>query len=494
MRRSAELVIALAGALALVAAPPARAQVISPGKLSAPHADLEGMRNCTECHELGKAGADDRRCLTCHAPLARRIAAGRGLHARFRNQQCAACHKEHFGRDFELVRFDPRSFDHARTGFRLAPSHARMECRDCHAPASITAPDVRAYASRTGTLATTWLGVETTCTGCHRDDSPHGDQFAGRTCESCHDDETWESAPRFEHGEARFILTGLHRRVECEACHRAVAASPIAVVRYRPLEFRACVSCHRDPHGGAMQGACESCHDTDGWRRVDRKAVENRFDHDRTGFRLVGRHAELTCESCHSAGATRPDDVRLRYRDRAGTATYPRPIADACVSCHVDPHAGVFDEPGGGTPGCDDCHGSDVWLPSRYDLARHEAESRFPLTGAHLAVSCVGCHRSEALGQTTFTVRFASTECRDCHAADDPHGGQFEDRRCEDCHGTESFADVAFDHSTTRFPLDAAHVEVPCASCHIETSTADGPPTVRYTGLGTACRDCHGGT
>ena len=139
MRRSAELVIALAGALALVAAPPARAQVISPGKLSAPHADLEGMRNCTECHELGKAGADDRRCLACHAPLARRIAAGRGLHARFRNQQCAACHKEHFGRDFELVRFDPRGFDHARTGFRLSPSHARMECRDCHAPASITA-------------------------------------------------------------------------------------------------------------------------------------------------------------------------------------------------------------------------------------------------------------------------------------------------------------------------------------------------------------------
>ena len=486
-------VTAFAAALTIAAPRPAHAQVISPGKLSAPHANLEGMRNCTQCHELGKPGADDRKCLSCHAPLARRIAAGRGLHNRLRNQSCAACHKEHFGRDFQLVRFDPRAFDHARTGFRLSPSHARAACRDCHTPASITAPDVRAYAGRTGTLATTWLGVETTCTGCHRDDSPHGDQFAGRTCESCHGEETWESAPGFDHGEARFILTGLHRRVECAACHRSVAASPVAVVRYRPLEFRACVSCHRDPHGGAMQGTCESCHDTDGWRRVDRKAVETRFDHDRTGFRLIGRHAELACESCHDAGAARAEDVRIRYRDRAGTATYPRPIAEACAACHLNPHDSAFAR-AGVAPGCDSCHGADAWMPSLYDLARHERESRFRLTGAHLVVSCNGCHRSEALGQSTFTVRLESTDCHRCHAADDPHAGQFDDRSCETCHVTESFTDVALDHSTTRFPLDAAHVDVPCASCHVETSTAGGPPTVRYTGLGTACRDCHGGT
>jgi hypothetical protein len=493
MRRGGELVIALSGALALASASPARAQVISPGKLSAPHAHLEGVRNCTACHELGTAGADDRKCLECHATLARRIDARRGLHARFRGQPCAGCHKEHFGRDFELVRFDRRTFDHARTGFRLSPSHARAACRDCHSPTWITAPDVRAYAARTGTLSTTWLGVETTCTGCHRDDSPHGEQFAGRACESCHEDETWESAPRFDHARARFLLTGVHQRVDCAACHPSLAASPVAAVRYRPLEYRACASCHRDPHGGAMQGTCESCHDTDGWRRVDRRAVESRFDHDRTGFRLVGRHAELACESCHLATAARPEDVRIRYRDRAGSATYPRPVADACAACHLDPHAGAFAE-GGGAPDCESCHGVDAWTPSLYDLARHARESRFALTGAHLAVSCAGCHRNEALGQTGFTIRLAETECRACHAADDPHAGQFAGRPCEDCHVTESFADLVFDHATTRFALDAAHAGVPCASCHVETSTVGDTPTVRYTGLGTACRDCHGGT
>jgi hypothetical protein len=478
--------------LALFAAP-ARAQVISPGKLSAAHADLEGMRSCTECHELGKPGADDARCLSCHTTLSRRVAAGRGLHARLKSQACAACHKEHFGRDFQLVRFEPRTFDHDRTGFRLSPSHAGAACRDCHAPATITSPDVRAWASRTGTLDSTWLGVETTCTGCHRDDSPHGDQFAGRACESCHGEDSWESAPGFDHDAARFVLTGLHRRVDCAGCHPSVAASAVSVVRWRPVEFGACATCHRDPHGGAMQGTCETCHDTNGWRRVDRKAVESRFDHDRTRFSLLGAHGRLSCEGCHAPGAERPAGIAIRYRGGTRTATYPRPVSEACASCHLDAHDGAFAGEGGG-PDCESCHGNDEWTPSAYDLDRHARESRYALTGAHLVVACDGCHRNEALGQTTFTVRPDAADCRACHAADDPHGGQFEDRTCESCHGTASFTSVEFDHSTTRFALDGAHADVACASCHVETSTADGPPMVRYTGLGTACRDCHGGT
>jgi uncharacterized paraquat-inducible protein A len=41
---------------------------ISPGELSAAHAGLEGMSNCTRCHAMGKAIANHK-CLDCHQEL-----------------------------------------------------------------------------------------------------------------------------------------------------------------------------------------------------------------------------------------------------------------------------------------------------------------------------------------------------------------------------------------------------------------------------------------
>ena len=64
MRNAAAfLLLVLATSLA---ASPLHAQLISPGKLSAAHAELEGMRQCTQCHELGQRGASAQRCLGCH--------------------------------------------------------------------------------------------------------------------------------------------------------------------------------------------------------------------------------------------------------------------------------------------------------------------------------------------------------------------------------------------------------------------------------------------
>src|SRR5512134_2620274 len=97
----------------------ARGQLISPGKLSSAHEELEGVRACTNCHELRKTGASNAKCLSCHDPLAARITAGRGYHAKLAQQPCAECHEEHFGREFKLVRLDADSFDHARTGYAL---------------------------------------------------------------------------------------------------------------------------------------------------------------------------------------------------------------------------------------------------------------------------------------------------------------------------------------------------------------------------------------
>ena len=58
-----ELPVVLGAFLLLVSGAPLGAQIISPGKLSAAHASLDGMTNCTQCHELGKKGASDAKCL-----------------------------------------------------------------------------------------------------------------------------------------------------------------------------------------------------------------------------------------------------------------------------------------------------------------------------------------------------------------------------------------------------------------------------------------------
>lgn len=470
----------------------AHAQLISPGKLSAAHAEIEGIRNCTQCHVLRKPGISPDLCLACHAPLRARVEAGRGYHAALPGRDCAACHKEHFGADFALVRLDTLRFRHDSTGYALEGRHADAGCRACHAPARVAAADVRAYASEHETLGRTFLGLPTECATCHAEDDPHGGQFEGRACTECHDTGGWVGANGFDHDRAAFALTGRHRVVECAGCHRAPAgAGATPVVRYEGVSSARCTDCHTDEHGGAMPGRCETCHDTRGWERVDRRRVESTFDHRATGFVLEGAHAGAECAACHAARVDEGSGVRIRVRPGSERRAFPAPLIErgACFSCHVDPHAAAFDDRED-RGDCLACHGQAAWLPAAFDAARHDLETAFPLEGAHRVVACVGCH-GETAGTAPDFRRSAST-CSDCHAQTDPHGGQFVGRECDACHAMETFRVAAFDHARTRFPLEGGHRDAPCASCHVPE--ADAPdPVIRYRPLGTECIDCHRG-
>jgi len=519
-------------AATLLALSPARgeAQLLSPGRLARAHASVEGLRNCTSCHELGRSGVSAERCLDCHEPVRQRIASGRGYHATVPPDDCASCHQEHLGTDFELVRLDEGSFDHSTTGYDLELSHARVECRDCHEPSHVADPAVRSALSEGGALDRTFLGLATTCEGCHRGDSPHAGEFTARGCNECHDPGEWEASPLFDHSATAFPLEGLHAPVACAECHGTGSDA-----RYQTLSFGTCNGCHADPHVGAMAGSCATCHSTGGWTRVAAAAVGSAFDHTRTSFTLRGVHAEAECTACHRPSRP-PRSERIAMSYRAGTAdrTYPRPVADSCISCHVDSH-----EPWGTPPrwsDCASCHGETGWVPSMFGLARH-AESDFQLTGAHAATPCGACHTTEATS-SAFSLSVAARDCVGCHQADDPHEGRYADLACESCHSTSAFADVSFDHdllgdpssgcigchsaddphsgqfegsdcgschatdafaierfdhSATRFPLDGAHRDTECAGCHV----TEGPEErrfVRYTPLGVECTNCHGGT
>ena len=66
----------------------------------------------------------------------------------------------------------------------------------------------------------------------------------------------------FDHSETRFPLTGRHRRVACESCHKST-------LKDTP---RRCISCHRkdDVHRGRRPN-CEKCHVTTNWGTIRRR-------------------------------------------------------------------------------------------------------------------------------------------------------------------------------------------------------------------------------
>lgn len=471
----------------------ARSQFASPGKLSAPHEDLEGLLKCTRCHDLKKPGASEAKCLECHNPLQARLAQQKGYHATVSERTCGSCHAEHRGREMTIVDLDTTNFDHALTGFELTAKHGEVPCRDCHSPDFVTAADVRAFKQKHGSLDRTLLGLGTECSTCHEQDDPHIDQFTGRRCEECHSEASWKNAERFDHTQTRYRLTGRHRRAECSKCHKATRTRQgKLMVRFAPLEFNTCESCHKDEHGGKLEGPCTRCHSTSGWHRVRRTTVEDDFDHSNTKFALVGKHEEVECDGCHVEKDTRRQRLRITVRPSTRNFAYPHPVAEVCTSCHLDYHRNAFAAAPGGTA-CDNCHDETGWTPGQYDVARHNRDAKFSLEGAHVATPCLECHETPAEGEEATQFRITQVDCQSCHKDDDPHQSQFVESACEDCHDTRAFKIEEFDHASTRYRLDGAHEDVPCGSCHLREVGAGGSMFTRYKPLGIRCQDCHTG-
>ncbi|MBX2820839.1 MAG: hypothetical protein KTR29_14190 [Rhodothermaceae bacterium] len=481
------------GILFALSSIPLHAQLISPGDLSTVHTNLEGVNNCTQCHQLGQVGISNDKCLSCHTPIASRLEEEKGYHATIADQNCGDCHKDHFGLDFDVLRFQPETFDHDLSGFDLVGAHTTIECRSCHQPEFITSADVRTFKSAHDALEKTWLGVSAQCSYCHSSDNIHGTQFVDQDCGTCHGESEWEGIPDFDHAATSFPLTGRHQAVSCEGCHTPYEDQP-DIIHFADLPAQTCASCHTDVHQGALDPNCGTCHNTDGWDLFTADFPTEAFDHSLTGFDLVGRHAEVTCSSCHAKPAPQTTDIQITYASASLESTFPDPVSDQCISCHTDSfHGGVFeDAPGGAT--CNNCHTEQGWSPATYDLARHNEETSFALTGAHLVAPCFTCHQTENPPELVF--HFEDQRCESCHTGANPHGDQFQQDNgqvsCATCHGTNSWSmDGTFDHADTRFALIGKHATASCDGCHPVNETSSGLAIQQFTDIPLDCASCH---
>lgn len=459
--------VAALGVIWLAGVCPLIAQV-SPGSLSKAHRSLDGPLKCASCHVFG-AGSPKLKCLQCHNEIRALVREHEGYHGRVINPakgdvDCARCHTEHYGENFRIYKWETskEEFDHRQAGYPLLGHHSGLRCEQCHNASHISQADRRQI--RVHDLSQTFEGLHPACLTCHEDH--HAGQL-GPDCEKCHAVSGWKPLKSFDHSTTHFPLTGKHQQVECAKCHRALASNA-KVVQYTGLSFASCTGCHQDPHHGAFAAKCESCHDTDAWKRV---RISNGFDHAATRFPLNGKHREVACLKCHQ------------------DANFKIPVPhERCLDCHRDQHKGQFLHRADGGD-CGSCHTVTGWRPATFTEASHQATA-YPLIGKHQGLACAKCHTPVGL-DTDYRPRFQA--CVDCHR--DPHAGQFANapwaNRCEGCHTVNGFRPATFsiqDHQSCRFPLKSAHAAVACQDCHQKGRSDDG---WQFHFVNLACVGCH---
>jgi len=228
-----------------------------------------------------------------------------------------------------------------------------------------------------------------------------------------------------------------------------------------------CITCHIDEHRGQLAGKCETCHSTDKWTPA------NSFDHSKSAFSLTGKHLQVDCQKCHPLLQDRPIKSDNSYAKLKGIAHRH------CQDCHTDIHNNRFGA------NCLKCHSTTGWHGKAGKEFKHDI-TNYPLRGKHRYVQCNACHKpGRPLKIKNYSV------CRDCHS--DYHNGQFVHREqngaCEECHSVEGFSPSSFtigQHKKTKYPLQGAHLAIPCLACHKKTNRK-----IKFSYQSVRCQSCH---
>lgn len=170
---------------------------------------------CSRCHPGGDIGrVRGTTCVQCHG------ARHGGLTA------CSSCHT--------AESFAPATFKHDKA-WRKTGVHAKTACSACHPK--------KQYAKAKGTV----------CVQCHG--VKHGGQ---KRCDACHSTYGWSPIKDVSHS-SKYPLQGMHRYVDCVACHKNLqfAGTP-----------RRCVDCHADLAHEHGHTACEKCHTPRSWKII----------------------------------------------------------------------------------------------------------------------------------------------------------------------------------------------------------------------------------
>ncbi|MBE0685086.1 MAG: hypothetical protein IH585_03720 [Anaerolineaceae bacterium] len=213
-------------------------------------------------------------------------------------------------------------------------------------------------------------------------------------------------------------------------------------------------------------------------------------------FPLMGKHAELTCEGCHSgityAGLPNqcvechltvlPENHYQGVCSLCHTATgwisafFDHSVAAAtdCQSCHL------VNQPANHFPGqCSSCHSTNAWIPASFNHAvagATDCQSCHTKNkpNNHFSGQCSACHSTNAWIPANFNHAAAgATDCQSCHSGNKP-ANHFSGQ-CSACHSTNAWRPASFNH--------AAAGATDCQSCH-----SGNRPANHFAGQ---CSSCH---
>ncbi len=390
---------------------------------------------CNDCH-TNPNDFSVFTCITCHAnPETNEQHVGVNGYA-YSSPLCLACHP---------TGSTEGMFNHNETNFPLTGSHTSVDCLECHAAG--------------------FEGTPTECNACHTTDFNQASNPNHLTlglptdCASCHTTAPdWNPASFGIHNQY-YVLNGAHATIadQCVTCHNG---------DYNNTP-NTCVGCHQDDYNQTSNPShvslnfstdCASCHTESAWSPAEYSNHDQQFfpiysgAHEGTWDQCTDCHTNtnnysiFTCTTCHTSSETN--------QEHNGVNGYFYE-SSACLACHP---TGDGDE------------------------SFNHNESDFPLTGAHVNVSCIECHANG--------YENTPTACDACHTPDynqatNPnHNSLGLSTDCITCHTTApNWNPALFPVHDDYYPLLGAHaaIENQCATCH----------NGNYNNTPNTCYGCH---
>lgn len=453
---------------------------------------------CIDCHDHNQNDMDDK-----HKEVNGYI---------YESVACLDCHPTGDAEE---------GFNHNQTNFPLTGGHLSVDCASCHTEG--------------------FSGTSTFCFDCHQQDfegstNPnHTELDFQNTCDECHSTAPGWTPATFDIHDDFYPLTGGHAEVkdECFSCHESDYSNTTDV----------CYNCHTQDFNETtnpnhvqidLTNVCETCHTTNpGWKPAEFPVHDDYYT-------LEGAHASIStdCASCHNDDYTNTPNtcIGCHQADYDQTTDPPHEstgFSTDCEECHsqIAWEPSTFDHDGQYFPiysgkhkdewvNCNECHTtpSNYSMFSCIDCHEHNKTDEdehhtgvngyeyiseacyachptgdgddgfnhnmtdFPLTGAHLSVTCADCHEDGYSGTSTF--------CFDCHtdnyneSSNPDHQAINLPNVCDDCHTTNpDWQPATFPIHNDFYELTGAHESISneCAQCH------DGD----YNNTTNVCFDCH---
>lgn len=273
---------------------------------------------------------------------------------------------------------------------------------------------------------------------------------------------------------------------DCLECHEPGGGVPNTKCMDCHTEIGQQVRARKSFHGRMKTKQCIECHKDHQGRSYDSTKVnENRFNHDRTGFRLDGAHRKVKCAECHT-------DKRSRKVNRPGQTRYFG-TSPSCIGCHKEDDIHFFTGKFAKVE-CSECHNTSSWKQAL--KFNHRQETGYALIGKHARISCNECHAPNGPRSAKYDwPELKTKQCLSCHK--DHHGNKlsprFRNGNCAQCHNQNTWNIGQFDHRVTTFPLRGKHARVQCIDCHKQTpqTARSGKENYNWTGLRQNCSSCH---